>query len=87
MFVITSYSIHYTKLYDLTITFNDEIVNASDIPLVLKKVSKWLDNMVQRKGLQYILIPEYHKDKKRVHAHALINDTLQFVSSGRNNFV
>jgi len=68
--------------YFLTITFNDEVVNASDVPLVMEKVKVWLSNMVQRKGLQYILIPEYHKDKKRVHAHALINDTLQFVISG-----
>ncbi len=68
--------------YFLTITFDDNIVNGADIPQVLKKVNKWLNNQQQRKGLSYILIPEYHKKNKRVHAHALVKGDLSFTSSG-----
>lgn len=66
----------------LTITFDDNIVDASDVPLVLKKCNKWLNNQQQRKNLSYILIPEYHKKNKRVHAHALVKGNLTFISSG-----
>lgn len=68
--------------YFLTITFNDSIVDGSDIPKCLKKISYWLENMKKRNGLEYLLIPEFHKDNNRIHAHALINDSLNLVDSG-----
>ena len=49
---------------------------------VIKAFEKWLENAVSRKGLKYILVPEYHK-KGGIHCHALINDCdFKFVDSG-----
>ena len=60
----------------------DDSIDRTDPKAVLKKLSKWLNNQQQRKGLSYLLIPEYHENGG-IHAHALINDTLQFADSGR----
>ena len=67
--------------YFVTITFDDEKVLASSPFEVLNKLTQWLKNMVYRKGLKYIFVPEYHKKKGRVHLHGLINDSLEFVDS------
>ena len=50
---------------------------------VIRVLSKWLNNAVTRKGLQYILIPEYHPSSGAIHAHALINDCFRLEDSGR----
>lgn len=68
--------------YFFTITFNDAIVNASDTPLVLAKLSRWLNRMQQSRGLEYLLVPEYHKKNRRIHAHCLCNDVFTLVDSG-----
>lgn len=70
----------------VTFTFDDDIVDASSIPLVVSKAQKWLNNQVSRRGIGYLLIPEYHKKDKRVHMHALISkldgNGLRLVDSG-----
>lgn len=68
--------------YFVTLTFDDEKVDGKDLPAVIKKLHKWLDNMVIRKGLQYLLVPEYHPSSGRIHLHALMNDALSVVDSG-----
>ena len=68
--------------YFITITFNGKDFDRNDPATVFKKLKKWLDNKVQRNGLKYILVPEYHK-KGGIHCHALINDCdLIFEDSG-----
>lgn len=62
--------------YFLTITFNDELVDASDVNAVIMKLQRWLKNLTYRKGIGYLLIPEYHKKDKRVHCHALVKGKL-----------
>ena len=64
-----------------TITINPEEIDSFDVQAVKRKLHKWLNNQQQRKGLQYILIPEYHKSG-RIHAHALVNDVFNLVDSG-----
>ena len=66
----------------LTITIDPEKFDSLDVDIVRKKLSKWLHHQVDRKGLKYILIPEYHKSK-RIHAHALVNDVLRLEDSGK----
>lgn len=69
--------------YFLTITFDDRIQDAADISGVMCKLSKWLNNMQQRKGLTYLLLPEYHKKGGRVHCHALVSsDAFHLEDSG-----
>lgn len=66
----------------LTITIDPEKFDSFDVDIVRKKLSKWLHHQTERKGLQYVLIPEYHKSG-RIHAHALINDVFRLVDSGK----
>lgn len=66
----------------LSVTFNPDIVDSYDVPVVMKKVNVWLQNKVRRSGLKYILIPEYHTSG-RVHCHLLTNDVFVMQSSGK----
>lgn len=68
--------------YFLTITIDPEQFDSKDVKEVYKKLSKWLNNKQQRKGLKYLLIPEQHKNGG-IHAHALINDCFKLEHSGR----
>ena len=68
--------------YFLTITFSGKDFDRSDPREVFKPLKRWFDNAVQRKGLRYVLVPEFHK-KGGIHCHALINDCdFKFVDSG-----
>lgn len=67
----------------LTLTFNNEYVDRSDYNSTYAKIKNWLSNGVQRRGLMYVAVPEYHKDGENIHFHALCNsDALKLVSSG-----
>lgn len=67
--------------YFLTITFDSKLISDRyDSELIKNKVKKWLDNMVARKGLKYILVPEFHKDGA-IHCHALTNKAFKLVDS------
>lgn len=68
--------------YFLTITIDPEQFNSKDVKEVYKKLSNWLREKVRHKGLQYLLIPEYHQNGG-IHAHALINDCFNLEHSGR----
>ncbi len=70
--------------YFATFTINPEKIDSYDTKAVMKKVSKWLNNQVNRKGLKYILVPEYHKSG-RIHCHALINDVFKLVDSSHRS--
>ncbi len=62
--------------YFVTLTFNDELIDASDINMVIPKCQNWLKNMVSRQKIGYILVPEYHKKDDRIHLHSLIKGDL-----------
>ena len=65
----------------LTITFDGSEYDFKNPDFVKKKVRHWLENQVKRKGLKYLLIPEYH-EKGGIHCHALINDCFEMTDSG-----
>lgn len=67
--------------YFLTITIDPKKMDRSDPSLVMKKLSKWLDNKSARNGLRYVLVPELHS-KGGIHCHALISGDLTYVDSG-----
>jgi hypothetical protein len=52
-------------------------------------IRSWLSNRVQRRGLKYILVPEYHHDGKSIHFHSVMNadalklDKARYPDSGR----
>lgn len=58
----------------VTLTINPDVIdNRADYKEIVKRLSVWLDNRVRRKGLLYVLVPEYHKDGESVHFHGLMN--------------
>ena len=68
--------------YMVTFTLDKECVNRYDPKEVIKPFGKWLDNMVQRRGLKALIIPELHKDGA-IHFHGLINNSLKMAHSER----
>lgn len=69
-------------IWFLSITFNPDLVDSFDVPSVMVKVRVWLSNLVSRRGLKYILVPEYHKSG-RIHCHLLCNGVFDFCDSGK----
>lgn len=67
--------------YFVTLTVDPAKIDRYDAEEVFRHLHPWLDNQVRRKGLSYVLVPEYHKDGA-VHFHALFNDALTVVDSG-----
>lgn len=83
VFEIVQMNLDSFKLF-VTITFDDDKVDATNAGDVMKKLRNWLSNLVQRKGLKYILVPELHKSG-RIHAHMLCNNIFELVDSGTRN--
>lgn len=53
----------------VTFTFAE---NRHDVDACKKRMSNWLKNQRNRKGkFRYLIVPEFHKDKKAIHFHAL----------------
>lgn len=50
--------------YFVTLTFNQELVDRYNLPLLLQKVSQWIRDYRKKYGFDilYVLIPEQHKD-------------------------
>lgn len=59
--------------YFVTLTLSPEEVDRYDCQAIMKRVNRWLSNMVQRHGLSYILVPERHKDGA-FHFHGFFSD-------------
>lgn len=69
----------------VTLTMDSVKIDRYDYKAIIKKLNTWLDNLVRRKGLKYILIPELHKDGA-IHFHGFVNSTALDVSdSGHKN--
>lgn len=68
--------------YFITLTLSPDKIERSDYQQIIKKLNVFLNNAVQRKGLQYIIVPEFHKDNKNIHFHGLINSALNLTDSG-----
>lgn len=61
--------------YFVTLTFDDNKVNARDYERVVTALSKWTDNMKhQNPDMRYILAPELHPTSGRVHFHGIFKN-------------
>ena len=68
--------------YFVTLTLDEKEVDRYDAKAIMSKVNRWLDNMVRRHSLRYILVPEQHKDGAW-HFHGFFaGDGLNTVDSG-----
>lgn len=60
--------------YFVTLTFNDNIVNALDYDKAKDKLKYWLDCMRRKsRGMRYLIIAELHKSG-RIHFHGLFSN-------------
>ncbi len=60
--------------YFVTVTFDTQKVDSSNAVEVMKKLRVWLMHQKQRYGMEYILVPEYHKKNNAIHCHLLITE-------------
>lgn len=68
--------------YFVTLTLDEKEVDRYDAKAIMAKVNRWLDNMVRRHGLRYILVPEEH-EKGGWHFHGFFAGAdLKVVDSG-----
>ena len=65
----------------VTLTLDAARIDRYDYDAIIKRVNTWLSNAVARKGLAYVLVPEFHADGA-IHFHGLIRGSLLFVGSG-----
>ena len=70
--------------YFVTLTLDPAKIDRNDGAAVAKALGRWADNMVRRKGLKYVLVPELHK-KGGIHFHGFFNDIVQVVDSGHKD--
>lgn len=68
--------------YFVTWTIDGEKLDRENPEEILNKVETFLKNAVKRKGLSYLLVPEFHKDNKGIHLHALISGNMKLLDSG-----
>lgn len=69
--------------YFITFTLDRQKIDRYDKESVKKYMVQWLKNQVKRKGLKYLIVPEFHKDKA-IHFHGLINDCgFTFIDTGK----
>ena len=68
----------------VTLTIDPQKCDSFDGAAVVKKLNAWCSNMVQRRGLRYILVPERHKSG-RIHFHGFFNDCMEVVDSGHTD--
>ena len=82
------FDIVYQNEWDLFLTLTlrpDDSLDRTDPKQIIEPLRIWLSNLVQRKGLRYILIPEKHKNGG-IHAHMLCNNVFQLVDSGTKTY-
>lgn len=62
--------------YMVTLTLDKDKIDRYDKKEINKKLKKWLGHLVERNNVNYLIIPELHKDGA-VHFHGLISGDLK----------
>ena len=68
----------------VTLTLDPAKVDRYDPKAIMQTVNRWLDNMVRRHGLRYILVPEQHQDGA-YHFHGFFAGDVEAVPSGHHD--
>lgn len=58
----------------ITLTFDPKKYDSTNKADVDKIIKKFIHNHLTKKKIPFILLPEYHADKQKIHFHGLIND-------------
>lgn len=64
----------------ITWTLDQKCIDRYNSDEVSKKLKRFLQDMVKRRNLKYLIIPELHKDGA-IHMHGLISGNMMFVDS------
>lgn len=67
----------------ITFTLDENEISRTDYDEVIKKLNVWLSNRVQRHGLKYVIVPEFHADGAAIHFHGVVNELPKLVYSGK----
>lgn len=71
--------------YFVTLTLDRQKIDRYDPKAITRALNTWLDNMVRRNGLKYILVPELHRDGA-LHFHGFFaGKNLPVVDSGHKD--
>lgn len=65
----------------VTLTIDPAKLDSYDVAAVTRRLNQWLSNQVKRRGLRYVLVPEFHQSG-RVHYHGFFSDSMEAVDSG-----
>lgn len=74
--------------YFVTLTINKEKLNRYEPSEIYPALKNWLSNRVSRNNMDYIIFPEYHKQKENetspaIHFHGLVNGNFPLTDSGK----
>lgn len=78
---VRDYCLSTDMRWFVTFTLDKEKIDRYNVDEITKKLNKWLNNMVQRYGLAYVMVPELHEDGA-LHFHGIMTDALKAVDSG-----
>lgn len=71
--------------YFVTLTLDGSKIDRYDPKVIVRALNTWLDNMVRRNGLRYVLVPELHKDGA-LHFHGFFaGENLPVTDSGHTD--
>lgn len=70
--------------YMVTLTLDKDKIDRYDKKEVNKKLKKWLGHLVERNNVNYLIIPELHKDGA-IHFHGLISGNLKLEFSNHHD--
>ncbi|MDE6670644.1 MAG: hypothetical protein K2K16_00455 [Ruminococcus sp.] len=73
--------------YFFTGTIDPKKMDSSDPKVLLRPVQDWLKNLVRRFKVEYIFVPEFHKDGKKIHFHGLIKFDESVLSDSKTKFL
>ena len=68
----------------VTLTLDPAKIDRNDGAAVARALGRWADNMVRRRGLKYVLVPELHR-KGGIHFHGFLNDVVKVTDSGHKD--
>ena len=67
--------------YMVTLTLDKSKIDRYNAKEVVQPFKTWLNNMVKRRKIKYLIVPELHEDGA-IHFHGLISEGLNLVDSG-----
>lgn len=78
---VRDYCLSTDMKYFCTFTLDKGKIDRYDIKVVTRKLNQWLSHQVERRGIAYVIVPEFHQDDA-IHFHGMLTEGLDVVDSG-----